>query len=191
MLGSLSQWLTLTRPLLPRHHQHRGYTAGLTLPSTNNTIPGLKRDLWPLQRGEKWLDTGTKLCVHWIWDNCSANMIQCLLLPGQLEEEFDCAVMVTWCVYLVFDNFLVLKVDCCKIFGAVSNSVTSLGSHSPWHKTTELPSFLSWAPSWQHQGRDAPFLTCTRTKTVRASDRLLPKVATVALVGSVHGWGWG
>ena len=190
MLGSLSQWLTLTRPLLPCH-QHRGYT-GLTLPSTNNTIPGLERDLWPLQIGEKWPDTLSKPCTQKLRQLLRKHdsMFTGHRVSGRIWE-FDWAVMVTWCVYLVFDNFLVLKVDCCKISGAVSNSVTSLGSHSPWHKTTELPSFLSWAPSWQHQGRDAPFLTCTRTKTVRASDRLLPKVATVALVGSVHGWGWG
>ena len=44
----------------------------------------------------------------------------------------------------MLEIFLVLKVECCKISGSVSNSVASLGSHSPWHKTTELLSSLSW-----------------------------------------------
>ena len=72
-----------------------GYTGMTLLPSTNNTIPGLKKDLWPLQIRGKWLDIiqGAN-CVH--WDNSSANMIQCLL--GSVRRR-------VWEVWWSLDGF--------------------------------------------------------------------------------------
>ena len=166
---------SVTWPLGPCHRSEAGYTALMTPPSTNNTIPGLKRDLWPLQMGGKWLCcvyTESETIAWQTWLN-----VYCRAAWGGDFEKFDCVVMVTWCVYLVLDNFLVLKVECCKISGIVSNSVAaSLGSHSPWHKTTEP---LSWAPSWQH--RDAPSWTqCALTKALYAR----PSAQTLLLDGS-------
>ena len=116
--------------------------------------------------------TESETIVQQTWFN-----VYCWAAWGGDFKKFDCAVMVTWGVYLVLDNFLVLKVECCKISGIVSNSVAaSLGSHSPWHKTTEP---LSWAPSWQH--RDAPSWTqCALSKTLYAR----PSAQTLLLDGS-------
>ena len=120
------------------------------------------------------------LCVHWIWDNCMANMTQCLLLGSvrrRLWEVWLCSDGHLMCLPGAWQFSSFESLECCKISGIVSNSVAaSLGSHSPWHKTTEP---LSWAPSWQH--RDAPSWTqCALTKTLYAR----PSAQTLLLDGS-------
>ena len=143
MLGSLSQWLT--QPLLLSSISTE---SGSGDPDDNtiikwqystmydNTIQCMiiQYNVWPLQVRKNWLDTRTLCCVHWHWDNFLTN-IKCLLGKVKCLRFWDC--LECWCGPPdVFTLVLINMLKVLQISGRVSNSVTSLGSHSPRHKTT-------------------------------------------------------
>ena len=80
-------------------------------------------------------------------------------------EKFDWAVMVTWCVYLVFDNMKFCKSIVARY---LEPCLTQWHHWVHTHHGTRQLSSPGWGPSWQHHSRGAPSLTCTRAQRLYA-----------------------
>ena len=156
----------------------------MTIPSSNdNTVQCMiiQYNVWPLQVRKNWLDTRTLCCVHWHWDNFLTN-IKCLLGKVQCLRFWDC--LECWCGPPdVFTLVLINMLKVLQISGRVSNSVTSLGSHSPRHKTTG--SLITILTILTISGRAIPNVHAH--KDARCPDypklRLLPKPGHCTFVG--------